>query len=105
MIRRPPRSTLFPYTTLFRSRVVASRHAEGAAYVTFDNHRSDDFSVYIFATGNYGDSWNLITNGIPEDAGTVSVIREDPRNANLLFAGTEFGLYVSFNRGSSWQRM
>jgi hypothetical protein len=73
--------------------------------VTFDNHRSGDFAVYIFASKNHGDSWSKITNGIPASAGTVHVIREDPANSNLLFAGTEFGLYVSFNRGQNWERM
>jgi hypothetical protein len=87
------------------SRVVASKHNEGTAFATFDNHRSDDFSVYIYATADYGASWTRITNGIPQDAGTVHVVREHPRNANLLFAGTEFGLFVSFDRGSNWERM
>ena len=87
------------------SRVVASPHDEGVAYVAFDNHRSDDYSVYLYTTNNYGDTWTRITNGIPEEAGTVHVVREDPSNRNLLFAGTEFGLFVSFDRGSNWQRM
>ena len=87
------------------SRVVASPHEEGTAYVTFDNHRGDDYSVYIYTTRNYGDAWTRITNGIPEEAGTVHVIREDARNRNLLFAGTEFGLFVSFDRGAKWERM
>ncbi len=87
------------------SRVVASPHDEGIAYVAFDNHRSDDYSVYLYMTTNYGDAWTRITTGIPDEAGTVHVIREDPKNRNLLFAGTEFGLFVSFDRGTSWQRM
>ena len=87
------------------SRVVASPHDEGVAYVTFDNHRMDDYSTYMYMTSNYGDTWTRITSGIPEDAGTVHVVREDPKNKNLLFAGLEFGLFVSFDRGSSWQRM
>ncbi|HLY20489.1 MAG TPA: hypothetical protein VKR61_24850 [Bryobacteraceae bacterium] len=87
------------------SRVVASPLDEGIAYVAFDNHRSDDYSVYLYMTTNYGDAWTRITNGIPEEAGPVHVIREDPKNRNLLFAGTEFGLFLSFDRGSSWQRM
>jgi photosystem II stability/assembly factor-like uncharacterized protein len=87
------------------SRVVASRHNEGAAYVAFDNHRSDDFPVYIYTTANYGDSWTRISGGIPQEAGTVHVVREHPRNANLLFAGLEFGVYASFDRGSSWLKM
>ena len=81
------------------SRIEPSHKEEGTAYVTFDNHRSGDFAIYIYATKNHGDSWTKITNGIPLAAGTVHVIREDPANPNLLFAGTEFGLFVTFNRG------
>jgi len=84
------------------SRVAASKYGEGTAYVTFDGHRSDDYSVYIFLTTDYGESWKLIRNGIPDSAGTVHVVREHPRNANLLFAGTEFGLLVSWDRGGNW---
>ena len=87
------------------SRVVASPHEEGTAYVAFDNHRSDDYSLYLYMTTNYGDTWTRITNGIPEEAGVIHVVREDPRNRNLLFAGAEFGLFVSFDRGAKWQRM
>jgi hypothetical protein len=87
------------------SRIEASHKDEGVAYVTFDNHRSGDFAIYIFMTRNYGDSWTRITNGIPPEAGTVHAIREDPVNSNLLFAGTEFGLFVSFNRGANWERL
>ena len=85
------------------SRVVASRYSEAAAYVTFDGHRSDDYNIYIFATSDYGETWKPIRNGIPDSAGTVHVLREHPRNANLLFAGTEFGLWISFDRGASWK--
>jgi photosystem II stability/assembly factor-like uncharacterized protein len=84
------------------SRVVASRASEGSAYLTFDGHRSDDYNVYIFATSDYGDTWKPICNGIPRSAGSVHVLREHPRNANLLFAGTEFGLWVSWDRGAHW---
>lgn len=87
------------------SRIETSHFDAGTAYVAFDNHRSDDFSVYIYTTANYGNSWTRITSGIPEEAGTVHVIREDPVNRNLLFAGTEFGLFVSVNRGTGWQKM
>ena len=84
------------------SRVVASKTAEGAAFVTFDGHRADDYNVYIFATTDYGESWKAIRNGIPDSAGSVHVIREHPRTTNLLFAGTEFGLWVSWDRGANW---
>jgi photosystem II stability/assembly factor-like uncharacterized protein len=84
------------------SRVVASRAGEGAALVTFDGHRSDDYNVYVFATSDYGESWKAIRNGIPESAGSVHVVREHPRTTNLLFLGTEFGLWVSWDRGANW---
>ena len=84
------------------SRVVASKTAEGAAFATFDGHRADDYNVYIFATTDYGETWKSIRNGIPDSAGTVHVVREHPRNPNLLFAGTEFGLWVSWDRGANW---
>ena len=84
------------------SRVVASRSGEGAAYVTFDGHRSGDFNAYIFMTSDYGETWTSISHGIPASAGTLHVIREHPRNSNLLFAGAEFGAFVSFDRGADW---
>jgi len=84
------------------SRVVASKTGEGAALVAFDGHRSDDYNVYVFATNDYGESWKAIRNGIPDSAGSVHVVREHPRTTNLLFAGTEFGLWVSWDRGANW---
>jgi photosystem II stability/assembly factor-like uncharacterized protein len=87
------------------SRIEPSYKEEGTAYVTIDNHRSSDFGVYVYKTTNFGDSWTRISNGIPPEAGTVHVIREDRAAPSLLFAGTEFGLYVSFNRGQSWEKV
>ena len=87
------------------SRIEPSHKDPGTAYVTFDNHRSADYGIYLFVTRNYGDSFQKITNGIPPDAGTVHVIREDPVNADLLFAGTEFGMFITFDRGANWHRM
>src|SRR6266404_2002209 len=84
------------------SRVVASKAGEGAAFVTFDGHRNDDYGIHIFATNDYGESWKAIRNGIPDSAGSVHVMREHPRNQNLLFAGLEFGLWVSWDRGANW---
>ncbi|HXN22687.1 MAG TPA: hypothetical protein VOA41_08090 [Candidatus Dormibacteraeota bacterium] len=84
------------------SRVIASRGAEGTAYAAFDGHRADDYNVYVFMTTDYGDTWKAISSGIPKKAGSVHVIREHPQNHNLLFAGTEFGMYASWDRGASW---
>ncbi len=87
------------------SRLEPSHTDAGTVYVTFDDHRSADYGIYIFRTTNYGDSFQRITSGIPPEAGTVHVIREDPVNPNLLFAGTEFGLFVSFDRGANWRHL
>ncbi len=84
------------------TRVIASHAAAGRAYVTFDGHRNDDFKPYVFATEDFGETWRAITAGLPYPA---NVIREHHRNHNLLVAGTEFGLWVSFNRGASWMRL
>jgi hypothetical protein len=84
------------------TRVVASKYGEGAAFLTFDGHRTDDYNVYLFQTSDYGETWKAIRNGIPDSAGTVHVVREHPRTANLLFAGTEFGLWVSWDHGANW---
>lgn len=90
---------------IYVSRVLASRHAEGTAYVTFDGHRSDDFNIYVFMTTDYGETWKAISSGIPNNLGIVNVIREHPRNPNLLFVGTEYGAYVSFDRGTRWHKL
>ncbi|HWC95279.1 MAG TPA: hypothetical protein VG456_00980 [Candidatus Sulfopaludibacter sp.] len=87
------------------SRIEPSWQDEGTAYITFDNHRSADYAIYIYKTINYGDSFSRISNGIPPEAGTVHVIREDPTNKNLLFAGTEFGIFLSFDRGGAWHKL
>jgi len=87
------------------SRVLSSAYDPGTAYVAFDGHRGDDFNIYLFKTTDYGEHWKSITNGIPKNQGTLHTIREHPRNRDLLFAGGEFGLYVSFDRGDNWQEL
>jgi hypothetical protein len=69
--------------------------------VTFDGHRSDDFRVYVFKTADFGKTWTAASSGIP-DGEPVYVVREDPVNKNLLFLGTEFGVYYSRDAGASW---
>jgi hypothetical protein len=67
--------------------------------------REHDLKPYIYRTDNYGETWTLLTdgkNGIPNDFPT-RVVREDPKQAGLLYAGTEFGAFVSFNAGKNWQ--
>ncbi|MGH9792640.1 MAG: hypothetical protein ACRD5W_15640, partial [Candidatus Acidiferrales bacterium] len=87
------------------SRVIASHHADGTAYATFDGHRSNDFGIYVFATTDFGATWKAIRNGIPDNKGVVNVIREHHRTPELLFVGTEYGAYVSFDRGANWTRI
>ncbi|MDQ6717440.1 MAG: glycosyl hydrolase, partial [Gemmatimonadota bacterium] len=86
------------------SRVVASRSAEGTVYATFDNHRNNDFKPYVMKSVDYGAHWTSITSNLPA-SGSVQVIREHPRNANLLFVGTEFGAFYSPNGGASWTQL
>ena len=86
------------------SRVEASRYHPERAYVTFDGHRSDHFGTWIFVTDDNGKNWRKITNGISPGE-VVRVIREDIRNADLLFAGTETGVWFTLDRGESWERM
>jgi len=83
-----------------------SAHAPGRAFLAVHRYRQDDFRPYVFRTDNYGDSWNLLTrdNGIPETH-FVRVIREDPETRGLLYAGTEYGMYVSFDDGRHWQTL
>ena len=64
----------------------------------------NDYKTYVFATTNYGETWKPIKNDLPAGV-TARVIREHHRNADLLFLGTEFGAFVSFNRGSNWTRL
>lgn len=90
---------------VYVSYVNASTFSEGTAYVTFDGHRNGDFGIYVFRTDDYGKTWQKITAGLPDNRGTAQVVREDPYNRNLLFAGTEFGLFVSFNRGDRWSAL
>jgi hypothetical protein len=83
------------------STVLASEHDERTAYVTFDGHQDDDFAPYIFRTTDGGATWRPVSGDLP-DGLVVKTIAEDPRNPDLLFAGTEFGLYWSFDGGRHW---
>lgn len=86
------------------SHVEPSRTGAGVAYVSYDRHMFDDFRPHIFRTENFGKSWKRITDGLPDHA-WVWVLREDLRNPNVLYAGTEFGLFVSHDSGGHWQEL
>jgi photosystem II stability/assembly factor-like uncharacterized protein len=74
----------------------------GTAYIAADRHRLDDFRPYAFKTADYGRTWVPITSGIPDDA-YVHVVRVDPARAGLLYAGTEKGVFLSYDDGANWQ--
>jgi photosystem II stability/assembly factor-like uncharacterized protein len=82
------------------SRVVASQHDEGTVYITQRGREDDDFGVYVYKSTDSGRMIRSIAGNIP--VGPVNVIREDPRNPNILYVGTDFGVYISTNGGERW---
>jgi photosystem II stability/assembly factor-like uncharacterized protein len=86
------------------SLIDASPHDAGTAYVAVDRHQSDDMHPYIYKTNNYGKTWVKIVKGIP-DTTFARAVREDPKKRGLLYAGTETGVYVSFNDGADWRAL
>jgi photosystem II stability/assembly factor-like uncharacterized protein len=85
--------------------IEASWADAGTAYVAADHHRENDYTPYFFKTSDYGQTWTKFTVGTPSSAGWSHVIREDPKNRNILYAGTELGLWVSFDAGAHWSSM
>ncbi len=86
------------------SLIEASPHDAGTAYVAIDRHQNDDLAPYIYKTTNYGSTWTRITTGIPDGA-FVRAVREDPKKKGLLYAGTERGVFVSFDDGGHWRSL
>ena len=86
------------------SLIEASHFDPAVAYAAVDRARLDDQTPYIYRTRDYGATWQLITNGITAPA-FLRAVREDPQSKGLLFAGTEFGVYVSFDDGDHWQSL
>jgi photosystem II stability/assembly factor-like uncharacterized protein len=84
--------------------IEASPHDAATAYFAATLYKADDFRPYLYKTADYGKTWKKITTGIPDKAFT-RVIREDPNRRGLLYAGTETGIYVSFNDGENWQSL
>lgn len=82
------------------SRLAASAFDLGTVYMSQNGKRDDDFAAYLWKSVNYGKTWQDISGNIP--CGPVNVIREDPKNKNILYVGTDFGVYVSVNGGKSW---
>lgn len=83
--------------------IETSSHEEGTAYLAVNKYKFNDFTPHIFKTTDFGKTWNRLVEGIEEEA-HVRVVREDPKRKDLLYAGTETGLYISFDGGSSWKK-
>jgi len=91
------------YGTFTRTAGIDPSHFDaGTAYVAANRYQQDDFKPYLWKTNDFGKTWTAITNGIPVGAYTRT-IREDPVRRGLLYAGTEAGVYVSFNDGTNWE--
>lgn len=85
------------------SRIEPSHFSGAVAYVALDNHRNDDYHPYLYKTTDYGKTWTDLTANLPA-MGEIQAFREDSRNPNLLFVGTEFGLFLSTNGGQSYEK-
>jgi photosystem II stability/assembly factor-like uncharacterized protein len=83
------------------SHVEASRHVAGTVYAAFDGHQGNDFRNYLFRSTDFGDTWTPIAGNLPADR-VIHVVHEDPQSASLLYIGTEFGFYASWDSGASW---
>lgn len=86
------------------SHIEPSRVNANTAYIAFDRHKLDDYKPYIFKTADGGKSFTNISGSLPEKA-YVHVVREDPKNTNLLYAGTELGIYASWDGGRNWMEL
>ncbi|MGB0896945.1 MAG: VPS10 domain-containing protein [Flavobacteriaceae bacterium] len=93
-------SNSFP-KDLWVSRVIASKHKKSRVYVTLNGYRFDNFTSYIYKSDDYGNTWQSISSNIPNAA--VNVIKEDENNDNIVYVGTDNGVYVSFNNGKFWE--
>ncbi|REE80936.1 sortilin (neurotensin receptor 3) [Lutibacter oceani] len=86
---------------LWVSRVIASEHEKDRVYVTLNGYRNDDFKPYIFVSENKGTIWKSLISNLPNYP--INVIKEDPTDENILYVGTDNEVYVTFNRGETWQ--
>ena len=84
------------------TRVEPSHFDAATCYLSVDGHRFDDLKPYLYVSTDYGATWKSIVNNLPA-IGNVNVVREDPKNKDLLYAGTEYGLFVSLNGGGEWK--
>jgi hypothetical protein len=100
LISAPKSKGLSLPQNLWVSRVAASAHKAERVYVSLNGYRYDDFSPYLFVSEDYGTTWTAIGKDLPAEP--VNVVKEDPKNENIIYVGTDGGLYVSFNKGQSF---
>ena len=81
--------------------IVASRFADGTVYVALDGHQADDYTNYLFKSTDFGESWSPIVSDLPQGR-AIHAVLEDTRNRDVLYLGTEFGLYVTVDGGRHW---
>ena len=94
----PPQLPQWAYITS----IEPSHATAGTAFLTASRYMWDDFHPYVFKTTDFGAHWTTLTKGLPDDQ-YVFVVRQDPREPSLLFAGTRAAVYASFNGGTNWQ--
>ncbi|WP_223786782.1 WD40/YVTN/BNR-like repeat-containing protein [Marinicella meishanensis] len=85
------------------SRVIASPHETERAWLAFNNYRNDDIKPYLYKTDNLGQKWQDMSAGLPNE--TINVVKEDPQNPDVVYVGTDKGLYVSLNQGEDWHML
>jgi photosystem II stability/assembly factor-like uncharacterized protein len=85
------------------TRIIASHHDPGTAYLTFTGRHRTDFRPYVYQTSDFGNAWVSIANNLPDEG--INVIKEDRKNPNLLFIGTDRTVYVTMDRGKTWSEM
>ena len=85
------------------SRVVASKWDENTVYVTQSGYREDDWSAYLWKSTDQGKTWTSIVGNLPAE--TINVVREDPKNKSILYVGTDMGVYISFDGGTTWETL
>ena len=98
--KKAPAFTGFNTQQLWVSRVIASKHAEGRVFASLNGYRFDDFGAYLYVSDDYGKTWNSISRDLPMEP--INVVREDPTDSDILYVGTDGGVYVSFDRGKSF---
>jgi len=85
------------------SRIQASSHNKGSVYVALNGYRNDDFKPYLYRSDDFGQTWTSISQTLPDHP--VNVIKEDPEQVDILYVGTDFGSYISFDQGGDFKRL